>query len=690
MLNTFRLACLAFILISASLMPGLSSGAIITPDLRQALESAGPDGNVPVIINLADKADLAGINVGASNKTIRQDKASSKAAIVRALKDKADQTQVPLRTLLKSRGAKKMTPFWITNSIAATIPAAVVGELMSLPEVESITFDAVVQAPPLVPAAFSTPIWNISRIKAPDLWNAGITGSGVVVANLDTGVDVTHPDLQAAWRGGACTWPPYCDSWYDPYPRPPVPPDADPSYSTEPHDNAGSSTGHGTGTMGIMVGASAASAYGVAPAAQWIGAKIFSDSGTASTSIIIGALQWILCPGCDPAAAGCVCAPSPDVVNNSWGEPAAGCSYDPALDTAIQNVMAAGIAVVFSAGNSGPAPSTSISPANYPGIFAAGATDSSDLIASFSSRGPSACDDSKFPHVVAPGVGIYTSAPAGAYHSVDGTSFSAPHVAGAMALLLSAFPTLTPATMKTVLEQAALHLTALPPDDAVPNNVYGYGLIDVSGALSFIVGHGNISIPELTGYPASFDYGSVGISSTAWQTFTLTNNSGGGLTINSVSMTGTDAAEFSITGDTCTGITLAPSGNCSFTVSVVPVTTGPKSAAINISHSDPAVVYGVPLTCIVVGPVARVHGSAVVATYSSIQTAYSECASGDVIRLQEITFPPDTNLNALSDISVGLEGGFDQTFGAQIGMTTVSGTLTISRGTVTIGDVILQ
>ncbi len=673
MLFRLCLTLIWIILTTSSFSLGASHpSAVISPDLQQAMQAAGPAGHVSVIINLADKADLTLIAPAASLRRTPDEKKNRRDRIVKALQEKASDTQGPLLAFLHARGAQRVKTLWVTNAIAAILPVSVISELMNFSSIESIEPDEVLQPEPLLPAADAIPGWNINRVNVPSLWNAGIKGAGVVVANLDTGVDGTHPDLASKWRGGACEAPPNCDSWFDPY-----------TNSTQPYDLAGLLyTGHGTGTMGIMVGGSATDAYGVSPEAKWIAAKIFNNAGNADLSNVILALEWLLAPGGNTAN-------TPDIVNNSWGFDSLGCIPDTALQTAIQNVLAAGIAIVFSAGNKGPGASTSTSPANYKDLFAVGATDFSDTIAYTSSRGPSSCIDrtTNFPNVVAPGINIYTSAPSAAYQIVTGTSFSTPHAAGAMALLVSAFPSLTPVEMEIALEQASV---PLPPAGMSPNNDYGFGLLDVGGALSFFTTHGYIVLPEITGYPASFDYSTVEINSTSPQTFTITNKTGGSITINSVTITGVNALEFTLSGNTCTGTTLAPSESCSFTVSVAPVSTGVKTASISISYGEPAAVYFVPLTCSATGPIVRVQGTTLVAWYSSIQTAYDECGSGDLIKMQVATFSENINFNNLSDIAVSLLGGYDAAFDTQTGFTTVQGALTISRGSVIAGNLVLR
>jgi bacillopeptidase F len=154
--------------------------------------------------------------------------------------------------------------------------------------------------------------------------------------------------------------------------------------------------------------------------------------------------------------------------------------------------------VVFAAGNSGPSPLTSISPANDVDGFSAGAIDDKDTIADFSSRGPSACTGGTFPTTVAPGVNIKTSAISlggtPQYTYVTGASFSAPHVAGAAALLAGAFETAAEGDIERALRSTARDLGPVGPDDD-----YGYGLVDAYAAFTFLAAQSprTITVPSL-------------------------------------------------------------------------------------------------------------------------------------------------------------------------------------------------
>jgi len=402
---------------------------------------------VDVIVVLRSHADLSQIAAPSRREHLR--------LIEKALRDHAVSTQRGALDLLAGRGSavSSVTSLWGINALAVRARADVIRELAARPEVREVRPDFTLQAP-APPAATATASGvvepNVGLVDAPALWDLGYRGQGMVVASMDTGVDVSHPELAAGWRGGS-------GSWYDPNGQHPATP-------TDVN-------GHGTQTMGVMVGRDAGgSAIGVAPDARWIAVKIFNDRGQASASGIHLGFQWLLDPDGNPAT-----ADAPNVVNNSWTMAAGSCTLDFQPD--LRNLRAAGILPVFAAGNYGPADGTSASPANNPEAFAVGATDDNDTIDPSSSRGPSACGQAPYPQLTAPGVGIRTTDLYGGYIDSSGTSLAAPHVAGAVALLLQALPGLSADRQAAALQAGSVDLGTPGPD-----NTYGTGRLDVRAA----------------------------------------------------------------------------------------------------------------------------------------------------------------------------------------------------------------
>jgi subtilisin family serine protease len=205
------------------------------------------------------------------------------------------------------------------------------------------------------------------------------------------------------------------------------------------------------------------------------------DNGYGTPATYMECLQWFLAPGGDPAQA-------PDIVNNSWTcPPSEGCSQD-TLEAAVNTVTDAGIMMVSANGNSGPScGSTTAPPALYPASFSVGATDSADNLAYFSSRGPVTYQGATYikPDISAPGVNIRSAYLGGGYTLMSGTSMAGPHVAGAAALLWSGLPRLRG---KIDATRRLLESTARPQDYTacgdigVPNNGYGYGIVDALNA----------------------------------------------------------------------------------------------------------------------------------------------------------------------------------------------------------------
>ena len=385
-----------FVLMLSGTMPATVAGAQIGSGVQAALASVTPNEKIPVIIRLSEQLDPA-VYRYLPKKQRRQQ-------LVQELRATSGRSQKGLRKLLQQAGIRKVKDLWHINALAIDADPALIAAIASRPEIASVSLDGLVALSPVQPAALASGEWNLAVIGVFELWQQlpGPPGDGLVVANIDTGVDETHPNLQN-WRAG-----PY--DWFDPT-RP-----------TDTTDTPVDSDGHGTAVMGIMSGNNVGGDnIGVVPGAQWIAANPFA-AGTATFGDLHASFAWVLDPDGDPAT-----DDAPDLVNNSWALNATGiCNTEFQED--IDLLKGAGIGVVFAAGNSGPDLFTSQSPGNNQNVVAVGATDSSGEIARFSSRGSSTCGG-VFPELVAPGVDIWTTIPGG-YGLVAGTSFSAPHVAG--------------------------------------------------------------------------------------------------------------------------------------------------------------------------------------------------------------------------------------------------------------------
>jgi len=417
----------------------------LSPALGSLLATLPGGATTPVLITLRERTDLTSLPAPAN-------RAGRLSAVVRRLRSDTSRSQTSLRARLRSLAAQgevtDVTPLWVTNAVAVTATAAAVRELAGRPDVESIRPD-----PMTLRTMSAPPEPNITAVGAPELWSTNQTGQGVVVATLDSGADLANPDLAGRWRGGT-------NSWYDPYGEHP--------------DGPVDLTGHGTATLGAMVGGDdAGTAYGMAPGATWIAARVFDDRGAASATAIHEAFQWLLDPDGDPST-----ADAPQIVNSSWVI-GTGPSCDLAFQADVQALRAAGIMPVFAAGNFGPYAATSASPANYPESISVGAVDAAGVVWAYSGAGPTGCAGRTrvFPDLVAPGVGVLAADRYDGYTHLSGTSVAAPHVSGALALLAGAHPLASPDAFERALTTSAVDLGALGPDDR-----YGFGLVDVAAA----------------------------------------------------------------------------------------------------------------------------------------------------------------------------------------------------------------
>jgi serine protease AprX len=508
--HAFKLSLVAVLLLTLS--PGLSAAgspprpATVDPLVWETIQAKG---TAEVLVVFRAQADLSG---AAALPT----KEAKGRYVYQALQAMAQASQQDVRAVLDAQRATYQS-FYIVNAIKLQADEVMVRSLAAHPEVDRIVPNPWVPNP-WVPNPGTTlsdvqqtassaqytvaqstagieP--NLVRVNADDVWALGYTGQGIVVAGQDTGYDWDHPALINQYRGWDGSSVDHDYNWHDAIHSGGGTCGAD---SPEPCDDYG----HGTHTMGTMVADDGGSnQIGMAPGAQWIGCRNM-NVGVGSPATYLECFEFFLAPypvsgtpdQGDPALA-------PDVVNNSWScPPSEGCDTS-TLEAPVDALRQAGIVVVVSAGNNGSACETvSSPPALYQQSFSVGAFSySTDQIASFSSRGPVTYGGTTYtkPDITAPGVNIRSSIPGGGYGTMQGTSMAAPHVAGAVALLLSAAPDYTgnvDAIEHTLTASAEPKTTTQGcggdgPTD-VPNNVWGWGILDSLAAVDAVTG-------ELTG-----------------------------------------------------------------------------------------------------------------------------------------------------------------------------------------------
>jgi serine protease AprX len=336
--------------------------------------------------------------------------------------------------------------------------------------------------------------WGIKDSKADSVWARGFQGKGIVIGGQDTGYESNLRQIRKAYRGTINEiLQSHHYNWHDAIRE-------KNDLNTDDKNPCGFNSktpcddnSHGTHTMGTMVGRDTNEVTGVAPEATWIGCRNM-DRGWGKPSTYIECFEWFLAPtdldnkNPKPSLA-------PDVINNSWGCPdKEGCNPSnwQVMQRVVATLKAAGIFVVVSAGNDGPNCTTVNNPAAFfKESFSVGAHNISGNIAGFSSRGGSVFDTRLVkPDITAPGVGVRSIVRTGGYANLSGTSMAGPHVAGAVALILSAVPALKGRVeiVEDILRKSAKTTKAEKicngvDTSAVPNNTFGYGRLDILSAL---------------------------------------------------------------------------------------------------------------------------------------------------------------------------------------------------------------
>ena len=441
------------------------------------------------MVVLADQADLRPA-AGLATK-------NEKGRFVRdALWNKSQTTQGPILQWLRERGLEHRS-FYIVNAILVKGSREIAEALAARPEVARVEGNphiqnvlpqpnAIVEAPSQ-PGTPETIEPGINYTHAPQVWALGFRGQGITVAGADTGIRWTHNALKPHYRGWDGVTADHDYNWHDSIHNSVGNPCG--NDSTAPCDD----NGHGTHTIGTATGDDGAgNQIGMAPGAKWIGCRNM-DQGNGTPARYIECMEFFLAPypiggtpnDGDPLRA-------PDITSNSWVcPPSEGCSAS-TLQAAVEAQAAAGIMMVAGAGNDGSSCSTVMyPPAIYAASYTVGALNTgTDNIASFSSRGPVTIDASNRikPDITAPGTGTRSASNSSdsAYVSLSGTSMATPHIAGAMALLWCARPELRHeiAGSRTVLNDAAHFISSTQCGTAgPPNNVYGWGRVDIQAAV---------------------------------------------------------------------------------------------------------------------------------------------------------------------------------------------------------------
>ncbi|MBL4660758.1 MAG: S8 family serine peptidase [Alcanivoracaceae bacterium] len=477
-LKTINLACL--LIISQS---GFTNNGKISKQLERELNN---NESVELYILLKNKYKV--------QQTSSKDRISHLKNIILQLKANSQASKDKLNSLLPSL-TKDYEFYWVNNSLRIKMDSQQARDFILSDSILKAYSNTAQRLKVITEKTQANAIhatgWNINMINAPQVWNQGIKGQNVVIAGQDTGYQWQHESIKNKYAGWNGIIVDHNYHWHDAINNPIID-----CLDAQSNPESCDDHGHGTHTMGTMIGDDGqGNQIGVAPDAKWIGCRNM-DRGSGTPATYTECFQFFLEPT-DLNDSNPDVSKAPHIINNSWGcDFSEGCIQPDALESVVNNVVAAGILVVASAGNSGPGCNSINTPiAIYNKSLTIGSTTSSDTISSFSSQGAITVDGSNRikPDLVAPGSSVRSADVNGGYVSFSGTSMAAPHVAGVAALMISANPAMAgkPKILKHILLRSSIAKTSQQTCSGIlgsqrPNNTYGWGRLDALAAVNQI------------------------------------------------------------------------------------------------------------------------------------------------------------------------------------------------------------
>jgi serine protease AprX len=465
----------------------------MSPDLETIVNNVNRNNPISINIIMKEQFDAQALNqmVNGLPKKVRR------AEVVRILKQFSQEKQKSITEYLNLRAGDNavsdIQPLWIVNVIHCLAKLDVILELNNNPNIWFIDYD-LLYAPNLEQVPVKIDItgtdaitWGLRKIHAPEVWALGYTGTGIIAGMIDTGVNYNHLDLAD-------------HMWTDPnYPNY--------GWNFESNNNNPIDiSGHGSHTAGtVAADGTAGTQCGVAPDCQIMALRVRTQADSIAENQVWQAFQFVISPPLSPEHGA-------DFISMSLGWWLSWSPRQALWRTSCNNVGAAGIPMAIAAGNERQyvnPPNSCRCPGNCPppwwnpqntgtgalsNVISIGATDSTDMIAGFSSPGPctwqsiAPFNDYAYPpgltrpDVSGPGVDVISCSynQNNGYVPLDGTSMATPHTGGTIALMLQKNPELLPWQVDSILE-----VTAIDLGPAGKDNDYGAGCIDALNAVNY-------------------------------------------------------------------------------------------------------------------------------------------------------------------------------------------------------------